>query len=205
MPVENKYNEYDNFAFHPHHILLVLLLTGLATLFLALTVSFLYTRIQASLPPVRFPAIFLLNTFLLVAGSAALSWAKRSYKADHAVHYQRALGAAILFSLGFLCFQLVGWRQLLSENIHFLSGNSASFLYLISAFHFVHVIGGLPFLGAFLQTARRRMADPVSALVYFSDPEKGLKLRLLTLYWHFLDGLWIYLALFFWINDLFRN
>ena len=48
------------------------------------------------------------------------------------------------------------------------------------------------------------MKEPVSVLVYFSDPEKRLKLRLLTIYWHFLDGLWIYLVLFFWVNYLFR-
>ena len=30
----------------------------------------------------------------------------------------------------------------------------------------------------------------------------GLSLRLLTLYWHFLDGLWIYLVLFFAVNQL---
>ena len=202
MPAEHKYHEYDNFAFHPHHVLLVLLLMGLSALFLALTASFLYTRVQAGLPPVRLPAVFLFNTLLLIASGGALAWARRAYLADHTNHYQRALGAAILLSVCFLLMQVIGWRQLLSQNIHFLSDNSASYLYLISGLHFVHVIAGLPFLGIFLQTARKRMVDPVSVLVYFSDPEKRLKLRLLTLYWHFLDGLWIYLVLFFWLNSL---
>jgi cytochrome c oxidase subunit 3 len=63
-----------------------------------------------------------------------------------------------------------------------------------------HVIAGLPFLVMFYRTACKRMVDPVTVLVYFSDPEKRLKLRLLTVYWHFLDGLWIYLVLFLGIN-----
>ena len=204
MPADRKYNEYDNFAFHPYNVLLVLLLMGLTALFLAMTASFLYTRVQAGLPPLKIPAIFLLNTLLLVASSGTLAWAKRSYIADHTLDYQRALGLTILLSLLFLVLQGLGWKQLLSQNVHFLKDNSASYLYLISGLHFAHVVAGLPFLVAFLQTARIRMVDPVSVLVYFSDPAKRLKLRLLTLYWHFLDGLWIYLVLFFWFNSLWR-
>ena len=44
------------------------------------------------------------------------------------------------------------------------------------------------------------MKEPVTVLVYFSDPEKRLRLRLLTIYWHFLDGLWIFLVLFLLAN-----
>ena len=36
--------------------------------------------------------------------------------------------------------------------------------------------------------------------LYFSDPEKKVRLDLLTIYWHFLDILWIYLVFFFAIN-----
>ena len=65
-----------------------------------------------------------------------------------------------------------------------------------------HVLGGLPFLVQFYLAARKRMIDPVTVLIYFSDPQKQLRLKLLTRYWHFLDGLWIYLVLFFLINAL---
>jgi len=64
---------------------------------------------------------------------------------------------------------------------------------------------GIPFLAWFYWMAKKKMVEPVSVLVYFSDPEKKLRLRLLTIYWHFLDGLWIYLVLFFWINYLIKD
>lgn len=198
----STYNEYDNFSFHPHNVLLTLLLMGITALFLALTVSFVYNRVQNNLPPVRLPLIFLFNTLVLISSSATLSWARRAYKADDTAAYQQALIATIALSLLFLGLQIFGWQQLFSRQIFFNSGNSASYLYLISGLHFAHVIAGLPFLSRFLQTARHRMKDPVSVLVYFSDPEKRLKLRLLTLYWHFLDALWIYLVLFFGVNYL---
>jgi cytochrome c oxidase subunit III len=77
------------------------------------------------------------------------------------------------------------------------------YVWAISIIHFLHILGGLPFFIVFLYTAYTRMKEPVSVLVYFSDPVKQLRLRLLTMYWLFLDYLWIYLIVFFWGNYFF--
>ncbi len=192
----------DNLTFHPNRIYLTLLLFSLSILFLALTGAYLYNRFQAGLPPLRLPVIFLFNTFVLLGGSWAMSRAKTAYRDDDTVGYQRMLLATLIASLLFMALQCVGWYQLFSQDRFINSDNSAGYLYVISALHFAHVIAGLPFLIGFLIVAYRRMKEPVSVLVYFSDPQKRLKLQLLTLYWHFLDGLWIYLVLFFFANQL---
>ncbi|MCB0558486.1 MAG: cytochrome c oxidase subunit 3 [Lewinellaceae bacterium] len=195
-------SEYDSFAFHPYNVLLTLLLFGITALFLAFSVAFIYTRVQNELPPLRLPNIFLFNTLILLASSATMVWARRCYKADKTRNYQSALLATIGLSFLFMGLQLIGWSQLFANQIYIHSDNSAGYLYVISGLHLAHVIAGLPFLAAFFWTARKRMKEPVSVLVYFSDPEKRLKLRLLTIYWHFLDGLWVYLVIFFFINYL---
>lgn len=195
-----SYNEYDNFAFHPYNVLLTLVLFGITVLFLSFSAAFIYSRVQSELPPIKLPLIFIFNTLVLLGSSGAMIWAKRAYLADNTRNYQRALMATIVLSLVFLVLQFLGWRALFQQEIFLSSSNAASYLYVISGLHFAHVIGGLPFLGLFLFKAYKQMREPVSVLVYFSDPEKRLKLRLLTLYWHFIDGLWIYLVLFFWIN-----
>ncbi|MCB0589056.1 MAG: cytochrome c oxidase subunit 3 [Phaeodactylibacter sp.] len=197
-------SEYESFAFHPYNVLLTLILFGVTALFLAFSFAFIYTRVQNELPPIRLPDIFIFNTLILLGSSAAMVWARRSYKADKTRHYQTALLLTIGLSLLFMAMQFIGWKQLFANQIFIHTDNSAGYLYVISGLHFAHVIAGLPFLGTFLWTARKRMKEPVSVLVYFSDPEKRLKLRLLTIYWHFLDGLWIYLVLFFYLNYLIR-
>ena len=197
-------NEYQNLAFHPLNVLLVLTMFSLGMLFLALTAAFIYTRVQNGQPSISLPTIFLLNTVILLGSSYTMVWAQRSYQKDDTKSYKRALWATVALSLLFLVAQFIGWQQLFSQSVFINSDVSASYLYLISGLHFLHVIGGLPFLGVFLWKANKQMKEPVSVLVYFSDPEKRLRLRLLTLYWHFLDGLWIYLVLFFFINDLIR-
>ncbi|MEM8524518.1 MAG: cytochrome c oxidase subunit 3 [Bacteroidota bacterium] len=196
--------EYQNMAFHPFNVLLILSLIGLGALFLTLSISFVYTRIQSDLPPIKLPNLFIFNTLILLGSSATMLWAKRSYLHDNTQNYQRALLATIVLSVVFMLLQFVAWQQLFSQNIQINSHVSASYLYVISGLHFAHVIGGLPFLIVFLVKAYKRMKEPVSVLVYFSDPEKRLKLRLLTIYWHFLDALWIYLVIFFWIMYLIR-
>ena len=202
VPNKSEFSEYDSFTFHPYNVLLTLVLFGITALFLSFSVAFIYTRVQSNLPPIKLPIIFVFNTLILVASSWTMIQAKKAYQKDDTKMYQQALTATIALSIIFMIAQFWGWRMLFSQDIFINSDNSASYLYLISGLHFAHVIAGLPFLGLFLWRARKDMKEPVSVLVYFSDPEKRLKLRLLTIYWHFLDILWIYLVLFFWINYL---
>jgi len=191
---------YQNLAFHPRNVILFLVLIGITGLFLSLSTAFVYTRVQSNLPPIKLPPLFLFNTVILLGSSATMVWAKRMYLADQTQKYQQALIATMVLSVLFMIAQIFAWRSLFSQEIFINTDNSASYLYVISGLHFAHVIAGLPFLGMFLWKARKQMKEPVSVLVYFSDPEKRLKLRLLTIYWHFLDGLWIYLVLFFYLN-----
>lgn len=192
----------DNFAFHPKNVYLALLLFSLSMLFLAMTAAFVYTRVQSDLPPIRLPWLFLVNTLILLGSSYTMVQAKKSYLADQTARYQKMLWYTLYLSFFFMIMQGLAWYQLFSNQVYINSDNSAGYLYVISALHFAHVIGGLPFLGLFLFRAKRYMKEPVSVLVYFSDPDKRLNLRLLTIYWHFLDALWIYLVIFFLINQL---
>lgn len=193
----------ENLAFHPYNIMLMLLLFGLSLLFLALTFGYTYIRVTMRVPPVQLPWLFILNTLILLGSSYKMVQAKRSYLDDDTEGYQRNLQQTIGLSLLFMVMQGVAWYWLFQINsIGMNSSTTAGFLYVLSITHLAHVIAGLPFLIVFYHTARKRMVDPVTVLVYFSDPEKRLKLRLLTIYWHFLDILWIYLVAFLGLNYL---
>ena len=201
---EQPHNEYAYLAFHPKNIILVLLLMGLSTIFIALSLAYVYNRVNQHLPPLRLPILFLFNTLILLGSSTTMVWAKKSYLDDHTENYQRALWFTLVLSLLFMVAQAIAWYMLFSDGVLMSSDNSAGYLYVISGLHFAHVIAGLPFLGYFIHQARYHMKEPVSVLVYFSDPEKRLNLRLLGIYWHFLDVLWIYLIIFFYINYFIR-
>jgi cytochrome c oxidase subunit III len=197
--MQTKQNE---FLFHPKNVMLFILLFGLAFLFLALTVAYVYIRVTNGVPPVQVPMLFVFNTVILLASSWTMIRSKRRYISDDTLGYQRNLKYTLWLSLFFTLMQGVAWWWLFHNNINLGTSTTTGFLYIISFVHLAHVLAGLPFLIKFYRAAKKNMVDPVTVLVYFSDPEKRLSLRLLTLYWHFLDGLWIYLVLFFAVNQL---
>lgn len=192
----------SQFIFHPHNVMLFFTLFGLTVMFLALTMSYIYSRVQMNIAPVKLPMVFVLNTVILLASSWTMMAAKKAYQNDDTLGYQNKLLQTMWLSVLFMIAQGFGWYWLFSNNQQLTSSTTTSYLYVISILHFLHVIVGLPFLYLFYKTAKKHMVEPVSVMVYFSDPEKRLKLRLLTIYWHFLDILWLYLALFFLINYL---
>lgn len=204
---EEEYEYYENDAplFHPAKIFITLLLASLTMIFLFLTLGYLYTRIEQGTEPIKLPIIFVINTIVLIGSSYMIHRANQSYLDDDTGMYKRSLLITILLTILFMLLQIVGWNQLMISNEAYFSAtdNARSYLQFISAFHFLHVIAGIPFLILFYIIAKKRMIEPVSVLVYFSDPDKKLRLKLLTIYWHFLDALWIYLVLFFFINSLF--
>jgi len=185
---------------HPSYIVLTLVLFGITSLFLGLSGSYLYNRVQTGSPPIELPSLFYFNTLLLLGSSLSLILAKRNYLKDNTTKYKLSLIVTFLLTLSFLFFQIMAWRQLQENDVFVNYSNMASYIYLISGVHFIHVVAGIPFIGVFIYKAIKNMKTPVSVLVYFSDPSKKRALNLLTWYWHFLDGLWIYLILFFLAN-----
>lgn len=182
---------------------LFLLLLSLSMLFLAFSIGYVFTRNQSGADGVYLPPIFILNSFILLASSWSIHKANKAYKEDDTKGYQNALTITMALTIAFMGAQLVGWfgfrDSLIGENI----GNGVNYLYAISGLHFAHIVGGLPFLSVFLYNAYKKMEEPMTVLLYFSDPVKRMHLQLLTIYWHFLDGLWIFLVVFFLLNMAF--
>jgi cytochrome c oxidase subunit III len=201
-PLKKIYSEYDNFAFHPYNVMLFLVLIAITVLFLGLSVAFVYTRLVSGIGAVKLPWLFGVNTLVLLASSYAMVRAKRAYIDDETRVYQNCLTVTIGLTLLFLVMQCLAWSQLFNINIFLATDNSAGYLYVLSGLHFAHVLAGLPWLCTFLMRSKKQMIDPVTVLVYFSDPEKRLRLRLLSIYWHFLDALWVFLVVLLFINQL---
>ena len=189
-----------NFLLHPSYIVLALILFGITSLFLGLSASYIYNRIQTGAPPIVLPSLFYFNTLLLLGSSFTLVRAKRNYLDDQTDSYKVYLWLTLVLTILFLVFQILAYIQLQNDDIFINYSNMASYIYLISGVHLLHVVAGIPFILVFIYKAMKDMKTPVSVLIYFSDPDRKRGLNLLMWYWHFLDGLWIYLIIFFLIN-----
>jgi len=170
-----------------YRIAIRLALVSITMLFLALTSAYIF--IQAKNLPIIMPRALWVSTTLIITSSMTLEIARRNLRRKEG-RFRFWIMATIVLGVGFLVAQLVAWRQLVAEGFYINRNFHSGLAYLFTGLHGVHLIGGLIALGYVTLRAsekwtvvRRRVSVDVTAL-----------------YWHFLDGLWIYLLvlLFFW-------
>ena len=134
---------------------------------------------------IAIPRILYFNTMILLASSAALEASRRELAAGMAGRFKMWLYAAALLGVGFIGGQLVAWRELASHGVYLSTNPSSSFFYLLTAAHGIHLLGGLIALFYLVWRA------PQLA----SGLKKRVAVDVTALYWHFMDGLWIYLLI----------
>jgi cytochrome c oxidase subunit III len=195
-------SDYKNFVLHPYKIMLFFLLISVSMIFLGVMGAYIYQRVTKGIAPVQLPYVFILNAFLLLGSSYTLNLSKKSYLEDNTERYKLYLTLTLGLTLLFMVAQAASWVWMYNIGTFPKSGPGGQYIVVFGILHFVHIFAGLPFFVVFLATAYQRMKEPVSVLIYFSDPEKEMKLRLLTVYWHYLDVLWWILVLFFTFNYL---
>lgn len=163
---------------------MMLALTSVSMLFIALTSAYI---VRSGLDPawraIAMPRILLFNTAALALSSVTIERARRTLAA-------RWLAATLALGLLFVCGQLAAWGQLTAAGIYLSTNPHSGFFYLLTALHGLHVAGGLAALGWLLVQAWREVRPCLR--------ERWLGVT--ALYWHFMDGLWIYLLvlLFVW-------
>lgn len=135
------------------------------------------------------PSVFIIGTAVIITSSLTLFFALNSAKKNK--YQQVTLGLALTFVLGivFTVLQYQGWLELFNSGIVFggkQSNASGSFFILFVFAHVAHLIGGLISLTITLFKSFKK--------AYHADNVLGLELC--SMYWHFLDILWVYLFLF---------
>lgn len=135
------------------------------------------------------PSAFYLSTAVIVTSSITMFLALQMAKKNNKQGIIIWLLITFLLGLVFTYCQYAGWSELYTKQIVFggkSSNASGSFLYLITFLHLLHLFVGL-----------------IAVLITLKNSIKGkyndqntLGLELCSIYWHFLDILWVYLFLF---------
>jgi cytochrome c oxidase subunit 3 len=166
-------------------------LVGLASIlmmFTALSSAYIVRAASSSdWQPLAMPRILLFSTALILISSVTLEAARRKLKSAAAKAYKPWLLLTMLLGLGFLASQLLAWRQLVRQGVYVASNPHSSFFYLLTAAHGVHLLGGLIAL-AYLAIRSRA---PQGNQLALTKAQAGADA--VTIYWHFMDVLWIYL------------
>lgn len=154
---------------------------GVASALFALFLAAYVMRMDAAdWSPIAMPWQLALSTALLLAGSVALQSATAAARALHTARSRRLLLLGGAAALVFLACQLWGWQALRGGAVGFAPNPAASFFYLLTAMHGLHVAGGL---GGWLWAWRAVGRDDSAAW----------RIALCARYWHFLLAVWLLL------------
>ena len=175
-----------------------LAMLAITVMFVLLVAAYVATRLHSGIPTGlhALPRYFSLSTIVLLGSSYTIGQAPRLYAQDDLASLGRCLGATLLLGCIFAGLQVLGWRELTAQGVPFrgdMSSSSGQFIYLISALHVAHLLGGMLFLLAVLLRVLHADRDAVRSLVFIRNPYHRRHLRLLGTYWHFIDVLWVFL------------
>jgi cytochrome c oxidase subunit III len=167
-----------------YRIAIWIAIISITMLFLALTVVMVARAVESNnWVHTAVPPLFYFNTLVLVTSSFTLELSKRALKREAEKQFVRWLHVTTGLGITFIVGQLVAWRELAAQGIYITTNPSSSFLYLLTAVHGLHLLGGILALLYLVFRARKIILNP----------RKRIAVDITAIYWHFMDGLWIYL------------
>jgi len=135
------------------------------------------------------PPILFVNTAVLLLSSAALDMARRALKAGARERFNTWWTTGTVLGFLFLGGQTLAWLQLKDAGVFISTNPSSSFFYVLTAAHAFHLLGGVSAL----------LYVDVQALRLRLGPAKRTAIDVSAIFWHFLDGLWLYLMVLFYV------
>jgi cytochrome c oxidase subunit 3 len=175
------------FSPKPYRLTLWIILAAILMMFAALVAAYIMLSGGEQWGTLVMPRLLWLSTGLIVISSLTFEAAHRSLKRGHAGKYSGWLLMTFVFGLGFLVSQLLAWRQLVGQGVYLASNPHSSFFYLLTGAHGLHLLGGILALTYLLLRTRRREVH--------AQMKQQAASNVISLYWHFMDGLWVFLFL----------
>ncbi|MBL4651597.1 MAG: cytochrome c oxidase subunit 3 [Flavobacteriales bacterium] len=163
---------------------------AIVMMFAALTSAYLVSRSTDGWMFFELPTVFWYSTIFIVASSITMIMAQRSARLGNNQGIKLWIWATFLLGGAFAYTQYHALFTILFDSGIYFTGKgsniSGQFLYFIAIFHLVHLTAGLLSLLFTVFKASRNK--------YTKEDYTGIEVC--SIYWHFLDVLWVYLFVF---------
>ncbi len=180
---------------HPHKLLMWIAIASICMMFAGWTSAFLVRKAQGNWLIFTMPVAFWISTAVVMISSVTMHFSITAFKKRNMKQYKTLISITAVLGFLFMVLQFLGFFEMHKAGVTLAStaeGVSGSFVYVISGVHLLHMLGGvIALIIVFITVNFRRKTK-----VYSSTG-----LEILGTYWHFVDVLWIYLFLFFFINQ----
>ena len=167
-----------------------LALVGISMLFIAFTSAYIVrSGLGDDWAAMGIPPLLWWNSVVLLLSSFTIERTRKTLTQGLRAASNGWVTATAVLGTLFLAGQLLAWRQLATTGIYVATNPSSSFFYLLTGAHGVHLAGGLIALYYITLEAWR----------YRLGPAKRTLVEVTAIYWHFMDGLWIYILMLMWL------
>ncbi len=134
----------------------------------------------------KLPYVFILSTVLILGSSLTVHIAGKNLQSLQVNKFHRYLKLTIALGLLFMLLQVVAWVQLIGQHIYFdMHKSYQSFIYVFVGVHLLHILAGI---GLLVYTLIGSLQNKPRYRILF-------RMEVSTIFWHFIDLLWIFLYL----------
>lgn len=175
---------------NPKRFLLWMFMVSIVMIFASLTSAYIVRQAEGNWLAYELPQLLWTSTFILIVSSVTAQLAYRAGRMDNMGGLKAYLSLTVIFGIVFLVTQVYSWGVLVDNDVYFVGNPSGTFLYVIMGVHGLHLVSGIIYLLIML----------VRSFRYKVHSKNLLHLGLSVSYWHFLDGLWLYLFIFLLLN-----
>lgn len=138
------------------------------------------------------PDMFIYSTIVLVLSSITLFLASRSLRHQNTLKQRLFLWLTLLLGMGFGYLQFDAWSALYRSGAVLVNNNAAiSMIYIVSGFHLLHIVAGLCMI----------ISSLIGTYQNLSHERAVYRQEISSIFWHFIDILWIYLYVFLLLNS----
>ena len=162
--------------------------------FAALTSGFIvYSGGKGHGLDVILPRAFMYSTAALILSSLTLFVASRAAKRLEFKKQRQFLWITFFLGIAFFAIQVYAWYVLAYKmGVYFVNPNaSRTFIYVFSGMHLLHVIAALVVLLNAIRGTYRNIPQVKNLF----------KMEVTSIFWHFLDIIWIYIYVFLLLNQ----
>jgi cytochrome c oxidase subunit 3 len=138
------------------------------------------------------PHAFIYSTACILLSSITLFMASKAARRLQFAKQRLYLGLTIGLGILFFVIQVYAWSILINMGVYFVNNNaSQSFIYIFTGMHLVHIIAGLLLLANTLRGSYKNIPEVKNLF----------RMEMSSIFWHFVDIIWIYLYVFLLLNQ----
>lgn len=181
-------------------------MASMSMAFAGLTSGYMVREAQGNWRYYNLPPVFTYSTVVILISSISMFLGVKAFKKREMPKYRMLISVTLLLGIVFGVLQFIGFYELYhqlqqvringqvlneAQTVRVNGNPSESFLFIIAGLHLAHLVSGIvALLFVFFRAFRTNVK------VY-----NAVGLEIVGTYWHFVDALWIYLFVFFLVNQ----